>query len=53
MSFWNLNDGTKAESVTEFESGGGDLEPIPNGTGCIAAIEEAKWDEYKDDEYIS
>ena len=53
MSFWNLNDGTKAESTTEFESGGGDLEPIPNATGCIAAIEEAKWDEYKDDEYIS
>lgn len=45
MSFWDLNDGSKAESVTEFETGGGNLEPIPNNTGCIAAIEEAKWDE--------
>lgn len=53
MSFWNLNDGTKAESNTEFESGGGDFEPIPNNTGCIAAIEEAKWDSYEEDSYIS
>ena len=53
MSFWNLNDGTKAASTTEFESGGGDFEPIPNNTGCIAAIEEAKWDSYEDDEFIS
>jgi hypothetical protein len=53
MSFWNLNDGTKVETTTEFEISGGDLEPIPNNTGCVAAIEEAKWDAYEDDEYIS
>lgn len=53
MSFWNLNDGTKAESNDSFELAGGNLEPIPNDTTCIAAIEEAKWDSYQADRYIS
>lgn len=52
-NFWDLNDGTKAEAVKEFESGGGDLTPIPNNTQCIGAIEEAKWDEYEGDRFIS
>ncbi len=53
MSFWDLNDGTKAESKNTFELASGNLEPIPNDTTCIAAIEEAKWDSYQDDRYIS
>lgn len=53
MSFWNLNDGSTATSTTEFEIEGGNLEPIPDDTQCIAAIEEAKWDEYETDRYIS
>jgi len=53
MSFWDLNDGTKAESNNTFELASGNLEPIPNDTTCIAAIEEAKWDSYQDDRYIS
>lgn len=53
MSFWALNDGTTAESNTSFESGGGDFDPIPANTGCIAAIEEAKWDEYEGDRFIN
>lgn len=53
MSFWDLNDGTKAESTSTFELAGGNLEPIPNDTTCIGAIEEAKWDSYQDDRYIS
>lgn len=53
MSFWNLNEGGTAESVGEYETKGADLEPIPAKTGCIAAIEEAKWDEYEGDRYIS
>ncbi len=40
MSFWDLNDGTKAESKNTFELASGNLEPIPNDTTCIAAIEE-------------
>lgn len=53
MSFWDLNDGTKAESTNTFELASGNLEPIPNDTTCIGAIEEAKWDSYQDDRYIS
>jgi hypothetical protein len=54
MSFWALNDGSDVKDTgTTFETGGGDLEPIPNGTGCIAAIEEAKWDDYEGDRFIS
>lgn len=49
MSFWNLQ-----EPVTgEMEMGGGDIEPIPSGTSVLAAIDEAKWDEYEGDSYIS
>ena len=43
-NFWQLNDGTTAESNPEFSAGGGEFEPIPDNTGCIAAIEEVKWD---------
>lgn len=53
MSFWDLSEGGAVESTETFEMGGGDLEPIPNNTGCIATIEEAKWDEFQDDRYIS
>lgn len=53
MSFWNLNDGSQIDNTGSFEMGGGDIEPIPNGTGCIGAIEEAKWDDYEGDRYIS
>lgn len=53
MSFWDLNDGSQAQGEGNFEMGGGDMTPIPANTGCIAAIEEAKWDEYEEDRYIS
>lgn len=53
MSFFDLSDGTKAESASSFELSGGNLEPIPNDTTCVGAIEEAKWDSYNDDRYIS
>lgn len=54
MSFWDLNDqNEKIDDSGEFDGGGGNIEPIPDGTGALAAIEEAKWDEYQDDEYIS
>jgi len=52
MSFWDMNDGSKLDASGEFDMGGL-LEPIPNNTGCIAAIEEAKWDEYDVSRYIS
>ena len=53
-NFWELNDGEQIKgNENNFDMGGGDIEPIPNNTGCIAAIEEAKWDEYEGDRYIS
>lgn len=54
MSFWNLEDNTSAaETGGKFESGGGSMEPIPDGTAVLAAIEEAKWDSHEDLHYIS
>jgi hypothetical protein len=44
-SFWNTSDGEDASQTgTEFDAGGGNLEPIPAGAQCLAAIDEAKWD---------
>lgn len=55
MSFWNLSDNTEIEKSGEFESGGGEFEPLPNNTDCLAAVDEAKWgwDIYEGEEYIS
>ena len=53
MSFWQLSDGTQAENTTTFESGGGNFDPIPDNTQCIAAIEEAKWADYQGESYIN
>jgi hypothetical protein len=55
MSFWNLNDSTEQLNTTgNFETGGGDIAPIPAKTQVKAAIDEAKWDMTQDgDEYIS
>ena len=55
MSFWNLSNGENlagSEVETTFNMGG-DSTPIPNKTDCLAVIEEAKWDSYKADWYIS
>ncbi len=53
MSFWQKQDGSQIESTTTFEAGGGDIQPIPNNTALIAAIEEAKWAEYEGERYIN
>ena len=53
MSFWQKQDGSQIENTSSFEMGGGDIKPIPNNTALIAAIEEAKWDSYEGDNYIS
>lgn len=44
--FWGLSDGEDAavSASGEFDSGGGNLEPIPPETSVLAAIDEAKWD---------
>ena len=54
MSFWNLSESNeKLEATGSFESGGGDMEPIPAKTQVKAAIDEAKLDDYEADFYIS
>lgn len=53
-NFWNLSDNSNAGATGgEFETGGGVIEPIPANTSCLAAIDEAKIDEYDGDQYIS
>lgn len=54
MSFWDLNEGgTAAGNNGAYEAPTANLEPIPDKTGCLAAIEEAKWDDYEGDRFIS
>lgn len=48
MSFFNFDDKVDGS----FDSGVG-MEPIPNNTDVLAAPDEAKWDEYDGDRYIS
>lgn len=52
-NFWNTSDNKKVETGGEFESGGGNIEPIPGNTSVLAACDEAKWDNYEGDHYIS
>lgn len=53
MSFFTTSDNKAIEKAGSMEMGGGDIEPIPAKTQVLAAPDEAKWDEYQDDEYIS
>jgi hypothetical protein len=55
--FWNLSTGENAATTktTEFDGGGGNMEPIPDGSSILAMIDEAKWAKTQDGmaEYIS
>lgn len=44
--FWGLSTGEDTTTKTDgsFDAGGGNLQPIPNDTSVLAAIDEAKWD---------
>lgn len=56
MSFWDLTDGSNAadNKQTEYEiPGGGNLDPIPDGSSVLAMIDEAKWDSKDDAEFVS
>ncbi len=52
--FWGLSDGSSATDTDEnFELAGGNLEPIPDGSTVIAAVEAAKWQTDRDNnEYL-
>ena len=53
MSFFTTSDNKTIEKSGSMEMGGGDIEPIPAKTQVLAAPDEAKWDEYEGDEYVS
>lgn len=47
--FWGLSDGSSATDTDEnFELAGGNLEPIPEGSTVIAAVENAQWQHDRD-----
>ena len=43
MSFFQLSTGETVEQVSEFDSGGGEIDLIPNNTALLACIAEVKW----------
>lgn len=54
--FWGLSEGGSAadNASSEFDAGGGNMQPIPSDTNVLAAIDEAKWSKnQKGDEFIS
>lgn len=53
MNFFTTSDNKAIETGTTFEMGGGNFEPIPENTQLKAMIDEAKWDEYDQQKYIS
>lgn len=53
MSFFTLSKGQQVASNGTMEMGGGDIPPIPNNTNVLAAIDEAKWEEYDGNRFIS
>lgn len=53
MSFFKLSNGQTAQSDGNFDAGGGNLDPIPEGSKLRTIITEAKWAEYQGDRYIN
>lgn len=53
--FWDLEDGgTAKETGTGYEvPGGGNFDPIPNGSSVLATIDSAKWDEKNERSFVS
>ncbi len=49
MSFWDTDDGESIDtSAKEFDTGGGNIGVIPDGSSVIAMIDEAEWRETRD-----
>ena len=51
--FWGLSDGDSVKATTSYELEGGNMDPIPDGTQVLAAMDEAKWDEKEGNDFIS
>ena len=44
MSFWDLSDNSSAaDTGTEYEIPGGNMEPIPDGSSVLAMVDQANW----------
>jgi hypothetical protein len=55
MSFWDLSDNSSAANTgTEYEVPGGNMDPIPEGSSVLAMADEVKWErKTTGEEYIS
>lgn len=53
MNFFTTSDNQAIQTNQSFDLGGGDFEPIPENTQLKVVIDEAKWDDYEGDRYIS
>lgn len=51
-NFWLVEEDINEELIGQFDMGGS-IEPIPDGTQLLAFIDEAKWDSFEGEEYIS
>lgn len=55
-NFWSTSDNDDATKTDgSFESGGGNFDPIPEGSSVLAIPDEAKWDSPRDrsEEFVS
>lgn len=52
MSFWTLSNNEEAKGG-DFESAGGNFEPIPDGTKVIASVEEVALNNYEGEDYFN
>jgi hypothetical protein len=53
MSFFKTSDNKAVDTSGKFESGGGNFEPMPEGTSVLAAPVEAGWKSYEGEDYIN
>lgn len=55
MGFWDNDDGSEIDQTDgTFDAGGGNMDPIPDGSSVLAMPDEAKWAEDRDgNEHIS
>jgi hypothetical protein len=53
MSFFQLSTGQAVQASGEFDSGGGAMEPLPEGTQVLAMVDQAKWDAHEGEYFVS
>ena len=56
MSFWNTSTGESAyTNETSYDAGGGNFEPLPEGSNVLATIDSVKWEKVFEghEEYIN